>query len=187
MNGYQTFLNALNAGSGSPAWIATVISDTNALNFLSFDAKFTSATNAHGLLSLYWDTSMIGFLDEAVVQPGLQHYTLSFPNAVANTSHILGFHLDPFTNVQSTMTITNIVTGCAGVSHPFSLSITTNRSNWSLVYRLTGQPASYTVQASVNLLSWTNIAILLHTNGIVNFVDQNSTNYPCRFYRVTAQ
>lgn len=112
---------------------------------------------------------------------------MSFPNAAANTSHILGFHLDPFTNIQSTITLTNIVTGCVGVSQPFSVAITTNMSNGLLVYQLTGQPANYTVQSSTNFIDWTDIAILANTNGTVNFVDQNSTNYPYCFYRATAQ
>ena len=121
------------------------------------------------------------------LNPRFQHYTLSFPNAAANTSHVLGFHLDPFTNIQSTITLTNIVTGYVGVSQPFSLAITTNASNGLSVYQLTGQPANYTVQASTNFADWTDIAILANTNGAVNFVDQNSTNYPYRFYRAAAQ
>ena len=183
----QTFPGSIQVGSGSPVWIATVVTDTNALNFVSFDAKFTSAIGSHGLLSAYWDTNMLGLLDEVAVQPGFQRYTLSFPSAAANTSHVLGFHLDPFTNVQSTITLTNIITGFAGVSQPCSLSISTNASNGLLVYQLTGQPATYTVQASIDLLNWTNIAILANTIGTVNFVDQNSTNYTQRFYRATAQ
>src|SRR3989338_3980798 len=95
------------------------------------------------------------------LNPRFQHYTLSFPNAAANTSHVLGFHLDPFTNIQSSITLTNIVTGWVGVRQPFSLAITTNTSNGLLMYQLTGQPANYTVQASSNFIDWTTIAILV--------------------------
>jgi probable HAF family extracellular repeat protein len=182
----QKFLGSVKPGTDSPVWVATVITDTNSLNSVSFYAQFTSATGAHGLLSVYWDTNMIGLVDEAAVQPGLQYYSLSFPSTVANTSHVLGFHLDPFTSVHSTMTITNIVTGCTGVSQPFSLSVTTNKSNGLIVYQLLGQPAMYTVQSSTDLLNWTNIAVLANTNGSVNFVDPTSTNNSFCFYRVTA-
>jgi hypothetical protein len=130
---------------------------------------------------------MIGLLDEAAVQQGFQHYNLPFPTVGANTSHVMGFHLDPFTAVQSTIVVTNIITGYMGVSQPFSLSIGSDRSNGLLVYQLTGQAANYTVQASVDLDTWTNIAILANTNGSVNFVDQNSMNYPRRFYRAVPQ
>jgi hypothetical protein len=128
-------------------------------------------------------------IDEAAVQPGFQHYNLSFPLATANTSHVLGFHLDPFTSTQSTMILTNIFTGCIGVSQPPVLSITTNRSNGLLVYRLTGQSDNYTIQASADLSStnWVNIAVLANTNGTVNFVDPNSASYNMRFYRAVAQ
>ena len=185
----KTYVGSIVPGSGSPVWVATVITDTNGLNFVSFDAEFTSAEGSHGLLSVYWDTSMIGLIDEAAVQPGFQHYNLSFPLATANTSHVLGFHLDPFTSTQSTMILTNIFTGCLGVSQQPVLSITTNRSNGLLVYRLTGQADNYTVQASTDLSStnWVNIAVLANTNGTVNFVDPNSANYNMRFYRAIAQ
>jgi hypothetical protein len=186
--GVQT-LASPNAGTDSPVWIATVITATNALNFLSFDSEFTSAAGSHGLLSVYWDTNMIGLVDEAAVQPGLQHYALSFPNATANTSHVLGFHLDPFTSVQSSITITNITMGFAGVSQPPVLTVTTNISNGLLVFQLSGQPDNYTVQAATDLsgTNWTDIAILANTTGTVNFVDSSSTNYPFRFYRAVAQ
>ncbi len=183
----QIFPGSFKPQTDSPVWIATVITDTNTLNIVSFDAEFTSAAGADGLLSVYWDTNMIGLVDEAAVQPGFQHYNLSFPNAAPNTSHVLGFHLDPFSSVQSSMILTNIVTGCVGVSQPFSLSITANTGNGLLVYQLTGQPANYTVQASTDLLNWTNIAILANTAGTVSFTDPNSTNHPCCFYRAVAQ
>jgi len=172
--------------TGSPVWLATVITDTNALNYVSFDAEFTSAAGANGLLTIYWDTNMIGEVDEAAVQPGLQYYVFSFPNTAPNTSHILGFHIDPFTEVHSSLILTNIVTGSVGVAQPFSLSITTNVSNGLLVYQLTGQPGVYTVQSSADLINWTTIAYLANTNGMVNFVDQNSTNYTSQFYRATS-
>jgi len=180
------FIGSIIPGTGSPVWAATVITDTNALNYVSFDAEFTSASGANGLLTVYWDTNLIGEVEEAAVEPGLQHYNFSFPNTVPNTSHVLGFHIDPFTAVHSSMVLTNIVTGSVGVSLPPVLTVTTNTSNGLLVYQLTGQPGTYTVQSSEDLSNWTDMAILANTNGTVIFADQDSTNYPCRFYRATA-
>jgi probable HAF family extracellular repeat protein len=170
--------------TGSPVWVATVITDTNALNYVSFDAEFTSAAGADGLLTVYWDTNMIGEIDEAAVQPGLQHYDMQFPNTAPNTSHVLGFHVDPFTETHSSLVLTNIITGCIGVNQPFSLSIV--MSNGLSALQLTGQPAYYNVQSSPDLINWTTIAYLVNINGIVNFADPNSTNYPYQFYRATS-
>jgi hypothetical protein len=55
------------------------------------------------------------------------------------------------------------------------------------VFQLTGQPGySYSVQASTNLANWTNIAILVNTNGTILFADPASTNYNQMFYRAIA-
>lgn len=180
-DGYIQMIN------GSPVWFATLVTPTNAVNLLSFDAVFMSAEGAHGLLSVYWDANMIGLVDEAAVQPGLQHYSMSFPIAAANTSHVLGLHMDPFTSVHSVILLTNVVVGSAGVTQPFSLAFTTNTVSGLPVLQLTGQSGfNYTIQASADLTSgnWTNIAILANTNGTVPFVDPDSTNYGMRFYRV---
>jgi probable HAF family extracellular repeat protein len=185
----EKFINSLKLTSGSPVWIAKVITDIDTLNSVVFDAEFTSASGAHGLLSIYWDTNMIGLIDEGAVLPGIQRYTLSFPNAVANSSHIFGIHLDPFTEVHSSIVITNVVFGFAGVSQQPVLTVTTNTNGGLLVYQLSGQNATYSIQVNSDLTStnWVDIALLSNTNGIVNFVDQNSVNYPCRFYRAVAQ
>jgi probable HAF family extracellular repeat protein len=182
----QGFADPQDSTNDLSVWIATIVTDTNALNFVSFDAEYTSATGSDGLFTVYLDTNMIGLIDEIAVQPGFQHYDLSFQNTAPNTSHVIGFHLDPFTSVQSSIIVTNIVLGCSGVSQPPVLSITTNTSNGLLVYQLTGQLGSYNVQASTDLVTWTNIAVLANTNGTVQFTDQNSTNYPRRFYQAVA-
>src|SRR6185436_9207456 len=77
--------------TGSPSWLTTFIIVTNTINFVSFNVKFTSASEAQGLLSAYWDTNFIGSVDERVVQSGLQHYTFGLPKGDANSSHALGF------------------------------------------------------------------------------------------------
>lgn len=176
--------NSFDAFSGSPAWLATFVSSTNPANVVSFDVQFTSTNGAQGLLSVYWDDQVIGSVDERVVSSG--NYKFSFPNATANTTHMLGFRLDPFTNIQSSVTVTNVMLKQVGVSQPFSLSVVTNSSN-GLVYQLTGEAGfEYTVQASTNLVDWTEIATLANTNGIVRFFDQTATNAPMKFYRGVA-
>ena len=170
----------------SPAWLTTVISVSNAVNTVAFDCDFESPSGAQGLLTVYWDTNVLGSVDERVVQPGPQHYTLPFP-AAASGIHTLGFRLDPFSDVHSTAVITNVVTEYVGVSQPFSLSVTTNTLAGMLVFQLTGQSGfTYTVQGSPDLVTWTNIATLVNTNGTVQFFDQNSPGFGHRFYRAVA-
>jgi len=51
-------------------------------------------------------------------------------------------------------------------------------------FSLSGQPGyTYIIQASTNLTAWTNIAIIVNSNGTVPFTDPDSTNYGQRFYR----
>lgn len=180
----QKWFDSLKLFSGSPAWVATVVSSTNPVNSVSFDTQFTSTNGAQGLLSVYWDDQIIGSIDERVVTTN--HYSFRFPNAVANSEHILGFRLDPFTNIQSIVTVTNIVLNQVGVSQPFSMAITTSTTNGLPIWELTGQSGfAYGIQASTNLTDWTDIVELINTNGTVRFYDQDATNYSMRFYRGT--
>ena len=132
-----------------------------------------SAAEAQGVLSVYWDTNEIGMFDERFVPSGQHHYSLSFPSATGNGAHVLGFRLDPFTNIQSSVTMTNIVIRQTGPSSPFTLSVTTKAINSSPVYQLNGEAGyDYEVQASTNLAdgTWTNIAKLINTNGTLKFL-----------------
>ncbi len=174
--------------TGSPAWLSIVPTNTNPVNLLSFDANFTSSgTGAAGLLSVLWDSDTIGTLDERTIGQGVAHYAYHFTATESNSTHVLSFRLDPFTNVQSTIVISNVVLSQQGVVQPFTLSTTTNTVNGLHVWQLTGQAGfDYGLQASTNLTDWTQIAVLEDTNGVVSFSDQSSTNYPMRFYRVVA-
>lgn len=167
----------------SPAWLATFLTLTNPANLVSFDAEFTSTNGAQGLLSVYWDTNSLGTVDERIVQSGFQRYSFGFPRTTGDSTHLLGFRLDPFTNIQSSVIITNVSIGLAGVSEPFTLSVT-GMTNGTQVMQLTG-PAGYTysVELSSNLINWSVMAMLANTNGIVRFLDTESTNAPMRFYR----
>ncbi len=166
----------------------TFITVTNTVNLVSFDAEFITSTNgAQGLLSVYWDTNTVGSVDEQAVKSGLQHYMFKFPNTITGSTYMLGFRLDRFTSVQSSVIVTNVTLGQIGVSQPFSLAITTNTFRGLQVYQLTGQSGfTYKVQASTNLIDWADTALLVNTNGIVRFIDHGSTNYNQWFYRVVA-
>lgn len=180
----------LGMGADDPAWLASFILVTNPVNFVAFDAQFTSNPQGAGELSVYWDTNAVGFIDESLVGSNVEHYVFTFLPASVNTVHMLGLRLDASTNGSaSTISITNVITGYIGVSQPFTLSFTTNTYDGLPVLQLTGEPGfNYTVQASTNLAStnWTDIAILVNSNGVVPFVDPDSVNYTYRFYRAIA-
>lgn len=174
--------------TGSPAWLSIVPTNTEPVDLLSFAANFTSSgAGAAGLLSVYWDSNLVGTVDETVVGEGVGQYSMRFPVTQSNSTHVLSFRLDPFTNVQSTVVLTNVVLSQVGVTLPFTLSTTTNTIDGFAVWQLTGEPGfDYGLQASTNLTDWNQIAILENTNGVVTFYDPDSTNYTSRFYRAVA-
>lgn len=183
----EKWLQSLQLNTGSPVWTALFITSTNPVNFVSFNARFVDTNGAEGLLSVLWDTNTVGTVDERLTPSGFQHYSFTFQNAIPNTTHALGFRLDPFTSVQSSMLLTNIVLNQVGVSQPFYLSMTTNLVNGLRVMRLDGEPGfSYNVQTIADLAdtNWTDIAILANTNGTVFFYDERQNNFAQRFYRV---
>ncbi len=188
----STGLNQISATSitlvtGSPVWIATVLEITNAVNLVSFEAEFKSASGAEGLLSVFWDTNTVGSLDERVTPSGLRVYHFPLPETVTNGVRMLGFRLDAFSAVQSSVTITNVTLGFSGMREPFTLAVTDTLTNGLPVLQLTGPAGfNYTVESGTNLLDWKTIAVLVNTNGSVRFVDSSATNTTARFYRAVA-
>lgn len=178
---------SIKAVTGSPVWLVTFVTVSNVANIVSFEADFQSTNNAAtGLLSVYWDGDNIGSIDEQAVQDGLQRYSFKFPTASSDTMHGLGFRLDPFSDIQSVVVVTNVTVTASGVTEPFSLAMT-GVTNGLQNYQLTGQAGfEYNVQATTNFIDWINIASLLNINGTVQFYDKSSTNNVRRFYRVVA-
>jgi hypothetical protein len=67
-------------------------------------------------------------------------------------------------------------------SQPTAISATI--SNGVPKFTLKGQPGyTFVVQASTDLISWSNIATVVNTNGTVPFVDPASASFGARFYR----
>lgn len=169
---------------GSPAWIALGLPITNAVDFVQFDAGFTSTNGAEGLMTVYWNTNQIGMVDERVASPGLQTYRFALPGMVTSGLYTLSFRLDAFTNTTSSVTVTNVATGFSGMGQPIKLDMLLMGSNSAPVLKLTGAPNfTYLVQSSTNLMDWTPAALLLNTNGAVLFADPAVTNGSARFYR----
>ena len=170
---------------GSPVWLSLGIAVTNRINFVTFDARFTSATNAAGLLTVYWNTNEIGVADETVTTPGLQNYSFSLPATYSSGNYVLGFRLDSFTNIVSSISITNVSLGFAGLTNTVTLGI--SRAGGSNQLTLTG-PSNYNylVESSSNLVDWIPTAIVANTNGTVLFPIPASTNSNAQFYRAVS-
>lgn len=169
--------------AATPSWLAVGVPVTNAVNFVQFDAGFTSTNVAEGLLTVYWNTDEIGIVDERVASPGLQTYRFALPALVKNGLYALNFRLDAFNNTSSSITVTNVATGFVGVTEPVMLNASLNTNGTPLV-QLTGVPGyNYLLQSSTNLADWTPAALLVNTNGTVLFSDPAATNSSARFYR----
>ena len=170
---------------GSPVWLSLGIAVTNRVNFMRFDAGFTSATNAAGLLTVYWNTNEIGVADETVTTPGLQTYSFALPAMYSSGDYVLGFRLDSFTNIVSSISITNVSLGFAGLTNTVTLGI--SRVNGTNQMTLAGPTNyNYLVQSSSNLVDWIPAFIVPNTNGTAVFSDAAATNYSQRFYRAVS-
>lgn len=173
-----------NASSASPAWLAMGVTVTGAVNYVTFEAGFTSASGAESLLTAYWDTNLLGTVDERVTRAGLLSYRLALPATVTNGLHVLGFRLDSFNGTASSVAVTNVATGFVGVIGPLGLEVAGVSTNGVPVLKLTGPSGfNYEVQFSTNLTSWTAFATLVNTNGSAFFADPAVTNAGQRFYR----
>lgn len=81
---------------------------THEVNWLEFDYKFTDPKGAEGLLTIQWDAKRIGDLDGRIQREG--HVSFSGPVGKTYKDNIfdLGFRLDSFTKVPSSVIISNI-------------------------------------------------------------------------------
>ena len=171
----QTYIN-------TPAWLAAGVSVTNTVNFVQFDAAFTDANTAQGLLTVYWNTNQIGMIDERVASTNLQTYRFGLPGTVSGGLYCLSFRLDSFAS-SSSVAVANVATGFVGATQPITLGI--SLTNGMPLLQLTAATNfTYLIQSSTNLVDWTPTALLLNTNGNAQFIDSTVTNSATRFYRV---
>ena len=169
--------------TASPAWMAATIPITNEVNLVLLEAKFLSS-GAEGLLSVYFGTNVLGSVDERVTLSGVHGYSFPLPETNASGERMLGFRLDAFSAIQSSVLVTNVMFGFVGVRKPFSLSFTGAILNGLPILQLTGPSGfNYRVETSADLVNWSTLAILVNTNGIVRFTDPTSKNTTARFYR----
>ena len=97
--------------TGSPVWMTTLVETDDIVNFLTFEADFTSDPGAEGLLAVYWDNELLGLIDERYVLDGMQEYTMFLPGNFESGAYALSFRLDPYTDIDSSVLIDNVATG----------------------------------------------------------------------------
>ena len=92
------------------------------------------------------------------------------------------------TSMLNTSSFDNVtvVTGTTGQAPAFSSVQFDPRSG--LHFEIDGNAgASYGIEASVDLIHWTNISTLQNVNGTVTFTDDSATNFPQRYYRARVE
>ncbi len=166
------------------SWFAVAVGVTNFVNYVQFDASFTSPTNAEGLMTVYWNTNQIGLADERVADPGMQLYQLVLPATVTNGLYTLSFRLDAFNGTSSSVTVTNVTTGFRGLMEAPVLSAAGTNTNGVQVLQLTATAGfDCVLLQSTNLVNWTPAAVLVTTNGTAFYpVPTEATSRP-QFYR----
>jgi hypothetical protein len=107
-------LNLMGLSTDSPAWISINADVTEPMDTIQFDYKFIS--KAEGLLSVFVDDQLVFKADERQAIAGVNE-SVSIPvGTVAPGLHTLSFRLDPFSNSQSVIELSNLRTGSMKVS-----------------------------------------------------------------------
>ena len=108
--------------TGSPVWMTTLVETDDIVNFLTFEADFTSDPGAEGLLAVFWENELLGLIDERYVLDGMQEYTMFLPGNFEPGAYALSFRLDPYTVIDSSVLIDNVATGFV-TPEPATLSL----------------------------------------------------------------
>ncbi len=108
-----------------PAWMAILVPVNDLSNVISFEAEFTSAAGAEGLLSVYWDGDLIATIDERYALSGVQSYSYPLPGTFDGSEFTLAFRLDSYGSVTSSVSIENVSVGYYGqpVPEPSGLAL----------------------------------------------------------------
>jgi len=114
-------VNATSFGASTAAdaaWINVQVVTTQPVNFVKYQATFSSAPGAEGLLTVYLNIEQIGTLDERFAMAGVNGRTPMLAADLAPGTHILSFRLDQFGGVPSTVSVSSVATGWAGFVPP---------------------------------------------------------------------
>jgi hypothetical protein len=105
--------DSFSMATGSPVSFSSLVAVSLPVNMLLFNADFVD-NGAEGLLSVFWDNEYLGQIDQRYVLDGSQEYSLLFSEDYDPGTYSLTFCLAPYTDIQSTVVISNVVTGYFG-------------------------------------------------------------------------
>ena len=109
-------------------------------------------------------------------------------SAVTNGSATISATVNGVTGTSSLITVSTSPLAAPIVKPRFTGVVSTNAKTAGYTLAFTGLPAtSYTVWASTNMVDWVPIGTGSETQaGEYEFTDSSTTNYSCRFYRISA-
>ena len=176
------------APSYSPVWTSVPVDVSSRVNFVKFDATFSSQPGATGLLTVFWNDVQIGQIDESYVTPGITNYTFMISSAYLDKSNSLGFRLDQGSNVLSTVNVSNVSTGLSGLTTPHQLTIANAAGAGTPILTLTGALGyTYIVETSTDLINWVQMAaVTLDTATTFPLSAPSVPSEPKRFYRAVS-
>ncbi len=108
-------------GTSSPVWTMIQLDVNEPVNFVSFDANFTSEPNAEGLLAVYWGEEHLGNVDERYVLDGMREYSFELPQVYQPGTYVIKFRVDSFSLVPTTVIIDNISTGVGTAGYDYKI------------------------------------------------------------------
>ena len=183
--GKDGFIQTNAAAAGAPAWTSIPVDVTSSVNFVTFNAQFTSTAGAMGLLTVYWNDVEIGKIDERDVLAGMQTYTFGVTGTFLDRSNSLGFRIDQFSTVPSSVSVTNVATGFGGLTNAPKLKIQNISGISTPVLTLTGAVNyTYLVETSQDLVNWEPMAaVTLDTGVTAALIDPTAAGLLMRFYR----
>ena len=166
------------------SWFSAAVTITNPISFVQMDTQFTDTNAGEGLLTIYWNTNPIGLIDERVASTNYQTSRFMLPATVTNASYVFSVRLAAFSNVVSSVTISNIAVGFVGFSQSIILDVLAGNGNNVPIFKLSA-PAGYNylLQSSTNLQDWVSTATVFNTNGVLFFSNPLGTNSNTLFYR----
>ena len=175
-------------------------------NFSGLNLSAWSSTNASLCVSNW---TLEGVMQEqplAPALPGYSRYSINVNPTVSPTYYVAGnintgpYTLSPvpatilttsdfftFNVVTTNVTIrTNGLLALVPATPPVILPVSSVYTNGAFQLQFSaGTNQTYTIQASTNFITWTNLASGTVTNSPVTFTDPSATNYSDRFYRIS--
>ena len=105
---------AATGAEGEPAWIILRLQLDRPINFVQVNAEFLSDPGARGLVTVYFDGVESAFIDEQYVPDDFNLFGFNAPQELSAGAHSIAIRVDSFSEVPTSVSISDIQTGFAG-------------------------------------------------------------------------